>query len=365
MLEFDIAPAARRPAEERAALLADPGFGRVFTDHMVTIRYAETKGWYDARLQPFGPLSLSPATAALHYGQELFEGLKAYAMPDGGVALFRPEANARRLNSTAERLAMPRLPEELFLRAVWTLVEADRDWVPAGEGQSLYLRPFMIATDPFLGVRPSSEYLFAVIASPAGSYFAGGTEPVAMWVSEDYSRAAPGGTGAVKAAANYAISLRALEQAQEAGCDQVVFLDAAERRWIEESGSNNLFFVYQRDGVPLLVTPPLNGSILPGVTRDSVLTLARHFGYEVEERPYSLDEWRADAVSGELLETFACGTGVVITSIGTARTRDGEFTVAGGVQGPVTGAIRDAVVGIQRGLADDPFGWSRRTPELG
>jgi branched-chain amino acid aminotransferase len=360
MLEFETVPAPRRPAEERAALLGDPGFGRVFTDHMVTIRYAETKGWYDARLVPFGPLSLSPATAALHYGQEIFEGLKAYAMPDGGVALFRPEANARRLNATARRLAMPELPEDLFLRAVWTLVDADRDWVPARAGQSLYLRPFMIATDPLLGVRPSAEYLFAVIASPAGSYFAGGAKPVTVWVSQDYSRAAPGGTGAVKTAANYAASLLAQAQAQEAGCDQVVFLDAVERRWIEESGSMNLFFVYGSADAPVLVTPPLNGSILPGVTRDSVIALARHRGWTVQERPYSVDEWRADALDGTLLETFACGTGVVITAIGRARSRDGEFAIGGGAEGPVTASIRDAIVGIQRGRAEDPFGWSVR-----
>ncbi|WP_432980759.1 branched-chain amino acid aminotransferase [Dactylosporangium sp. CA-233914] len=360
MLEFDIVPAERRPAEERAALLADPGFGRIFTDHMVTIRYGANKGWYDARLIPFGPLSLSPATAALHYSQEIFEGMKAYALPDGQIGLFRPEANARRLNATADRLAMPQMPEELFLRAIRTLVEADRDWVPTGEGQSLYLRPFMFATDPFLGVRPSLEYLFAVIASPSGSYFAGGAKPVTVWVSHDYSRAAPGGTGAVKAAANYAVGLLAQAQAQDAGCDQVVFLDAVEHRWIEEFGNMNVFFVYSRDGAPLLVTPPLNGSILPGVTRDSVLTLARHNGWAVQERPYSLDEWRADAQSGTLRETFACGTGVVITSIGRARTRDGEFTIGDGVEGPTTSAIRSQIVGIQRGLSEDPFGWSHR-----
>jgi branched-chain amino acid aminotransferase len=355
MLDFATVPASRRPTAERAALLSDPGFGRVFTDHMVTIRYADGKGWYDARLEPFGPLTMSPATAALHYGQEIFEGLKAYAQPDGGIALFRPEANARRLNVTAERLAMPQLPEELFLKSLEILVQADREWVPTRDGQSLYLRPFMIATDPFLGVRPSSEYLFAVIASPAGSYFAGGAKPVTMWVSQEYSRAAPGGTGAVKTAANYAASLLAQAQAQEAGCDQVVFLDAVERRYIEESGSNNLFFVYDGE----LVTPPLNGSILPGVTRDSVLRLAAHLGYRVTERPYTLDEWRDDARSGRLKETFASGTGVVISSIGTARTAGDEFTVSGAVEGPLTGQIRDQLVGIQRGTVEDPFGWRR------
>ncbi|MFI5913614.1 branched-chain amino acid aminotransferase [Dactylosporangium sp. NPDC051541] len=357
MLEFDIVPARRRPAEERAALLADPGFGRVFTDHMITIKFG-ADGWHDARLIPFGPLSLSPATAALHYSQELFEGLKAYVRANGEIGLFRPEANARRLNATAERLAMPALPEELFLKAVWTLVEADREWVPSGEGQSLYIRPFMIATDPFLGVRPSSEYLFAVIASPSGAYFSGGAKPVTVWISQDYSRAAPGGTGNVKAAANYAVSLRAQAQAQDAGCDQTVFLDAVEHRWIEESGSMNLFFVYADGGTPRLVTPPLNGSILPGVTRDSVIQLARHNGWTVEERPYSVDEWQADARSGALRETFACGTGVVITSIGRARSRDGEFEIAGAEEGQVTAGIRDALVGIQRGRAEDPFGWS-------
>ncbi|MET7419359.1 branched-chain amino acid aminotransferase [Dactylosporangium sp. NPDC005555] len=357
MLEFATvsASASRRSTAERAALMSDPGFGRVFTDHMVTVRYADAKGWYDARLEPFGPLSLSPATAALHYGQEIFEGLKAYAQPDGGVALFRPDANARRLNVTAGRLAMPRLPEELFLRSIEVLVEADREWVPTRDGQSLYLRPFMIATDPFLGVRPSLEYLFAVIASPAGSYFAGGAKPVTMWVTQEYSRAAPGGTGAVKTAANYAASLLAQAQAQEAGCDQVVFLDSVERRYIEEAGSNNLFFVYDGE----LVTPPLNGSILPGVTRDSVLRLAAHLGLTVTERPYSLDEWREDARSGRLRETFASGTGVVISSIGTARTADGEFTIAGAVEGPFTTKIRDTLVGIQRGTVEDPFGWRR------
>jgi branched-chain amino acid aminotransferase len=358
MLEFEVIPNAhRRPAEERAALLADPGFGRVFTDHMVTIRYSETKGWYDARLEPFGSISLSPATAALHYGQEIFEGLKAYTTPAGEVTLFRPDANARRFNVTAQRMAMPSLPEELFVRALCTLIEHDRDWVPTQAGDSLYLRPFMFATDPFLGVRPSSEYLFMVIASPARSYFAGDGRPVTVWVSLDFTRAAPGGTGAVKCAANYAGSLAAQAQAIEAGCDQVVFLDAVERRYVEEAGSMNLFFVYEVSGVTTLVTPPLAGSILPGVTRDSVLRLAGHLGYAVRERPYALREWRDDAATGRLREVFATGTGAVITSIGTVRGADGEFTVGDGVEGPVTRAVRKALLDIQHGRAAAPFTW--------
>jgi branched-chain amino acid aminotransferase len=362
MLEFEIFanPSPRTP-DERAALLADPGFGRVFTDHMVTIRYSEAKGWYDARLEPFGPLALSPATAALHYAQEIFEGLKAYRLPDGGITLFRPEANAARLNTTAARMAMPALPEEVFLEALWTLLDHDREWVPERDGMSLYLRPFMFATDPFLGVRPSSEYLFVVIASPAASYFAGEGRPVTVWVSRDYTRAAPGGTGAVKAAANYAGSLIAQAQAVAAGCDQVVFLDAVERRFVEESGSMNLFFVYEGK----LVTPPLNGSILAGVTRDAVLTLARRLGLAVEERLYAIDEWLADAADGRLREVFASGTGVVITAIGTARDGDRDVLVNGGAEGPVTRSIRAALLDIQRGRAADEFGWLRRLPKAG
>jgi branched-chain amino acid aminotransferase len=361
MLAFEVvANPQPRSAEERAALLVEPGFGRVFTDHMVTIRYSAGKGWYDARLEPFGPIPLSPATAALHYAQELFEGLKAYRWSDGGIALFRPEVNARRMNATAARLAMPALPEEVFIESLWTLVERDRDWVPTREGDSLYLRPFMFATDPFLGVRPSSEYLYGVIASPAASYFAGDARPVTVWVSRDHVRAAPGGTGAVKAAANYAASLAALAQATEAGCDQVVYLDAVERRYVEESGSMNLFFVYEREGRTTVVTPALNGSILPGVTRDSILTLARRAGHEVVERPYAIDEWRADAQEGSLREAFATGTGVVVTSIGTVRDADGEFTVGGAVEGPVTTGLRRALLDIQRGRATDEFGWVHR-----
>ncbi len=361
ILEFEIRPTPHPVSDaERAALLVEPGFGRVFTDHMVTIRYSEGKGWYDARLEPFGPLSLSPATAALHYAQEIFEGLKAYHLADGGVGLFRPEANARRMRRSAARLAMAQLPEELFMQSIRVLLQYDRAWVPTRAEASLYLRPLMFATEAFLGVKPSSEYLYVLIASPVGPYFPGGVKPVSVWVSQDYTRAAPGGTGAAKAAGNYAASLLAQSEAIEHGCDQVVFLDAVERRWVEELGGMNVFFVYREGDRTVLVTPELTGSILEGITRDSVITLARDRGYEVQERRYAMEEWRADAESGRLLEAFACGTAAVITPIGRVRSVEGEFTIAGGNPGPVTLELRQALLDIQHGRAPDPYGWVTR-----
>ncbi len=360
-LDFEICPNPRPVAtEERAAILASPGFGRFFTDHMVTVRYSDTKGWYDGRVEPFGPIQLSPATAALHYAQEIFEGLKAYHAADGSITVFRPEENAARMRDTADRMAMPHVTDEMFLDAIRLLVERDRDWLPTQEGASLYLRPFMFATEVFLGVKPSSEYLFMVIASPAGAYFAGGVHPVSVWLSDEYTRAAPGGTGAAKCAGNYATSLAAQARAIEAGCDQVVFLDAVHRKYVDELGGMNVFFVYEGDGGrPVLVTPEL-GTILPGITRDSVLKLGELLGYDVEERPYSIDEWRADAASGRLKEAFACGTAAVVTPIGTVRGRDGEFTVNGGVEGPLTRRLRDYLLDLQHGRIADPRGWVHR-----
>src|SRR5437763_7893416 len=320
-LEFEIRPhPAPVPAVERAALLANPGFGRVFTDHMVTIRYADGKGWYDARVEARAPIPVDPATAVLHYAQEIFEGLKAYHTADGGVTMFRPEANAARFRTSAERMAMVPLPEELFLASLDEIVKADRDWIPTTDEGSLYLRPFMFASEVFLGVKPSAEYLYLVIASPVGSYFKGGVQPVSVWVSQDYTRAAPGGTGAAKCGGNYAASLLPQAQAVEHGCDQALFLDAVERRYVDELSGMNVFFVYA-DGT--LVTPPLTGSILPGITRDSVITLARDNGLTVVERPYSFDEWRANAASGDLRGAFACGTAAVITPLRTVRWPDG------------------------------------------
>ncbi len=344
-------------AAERAARLVDPGFGRVFTDHMVTIRYSDAKGWHDAKVGPRVPLTLDPATAVLHYAQEIFEGLKAYRLADGTMALFRPEQNARRFQRSAKRLAMPELPEDMFLQACKQLVQVDKDWFPPVDGGSIYLRPFMIASEVFLGVKPSAEYLFMVIASSAGNYFKSGAPAISIWVSEQYTRAARGGTGAAKCGGNYAASLVAQSEAIRQGCDQVVFLDAAEHRWVEELGGMNLFFLFD-DGS--LLTPPTDGTILEGITRDSVLTLARAQGLTVRAERYAMDQWRADAESGRLVEVFACGTAAVVTPVGTVKSTQGAFTIGAGGAGQMTQQIRTKLVDIQRGAAADTHGWVHR-----
>ena len=351
---FTVTPSPRAlSADEREQLLADPGFGRIFTDHMVTIRYTEGQGWHSHAVGPREPFQIDPACAVLHYAQEIFEGMKAYRLADGSIAMFRPEENARRFAESADRMAMPALPQEVFLEAVEALVKIDADWIPDGEG-SLYLRPFLFASEAFLGVRPSKEYIFCVIASPAGAYFKGGKKAVTLWVSEHYTRAARGGTGAAKCGGNYASSLIAQREATAKGHDQVVFLDAAEHRWIEELGGMNVFFVMD-DGS--IVTPPLGGTILPGITRNSIITLARAKGHDVREEPYSFAQWRADAASGKLREAFACGTAAVVTAIGTVKSVDGDFTIGNGDGGLVTESLRGELTGIQRGTVADPAGW--------
>lgn len=347
------------PADKRAEMVAVPGFGRVFTDHMVTIRYTEGQGWHSATLGPREPLMLDPATSVLHYAQEIFEGLKAYPAPDGGATLFRVDANARRFQDSAERMAMPKLPVELFRESVRELVRADIDWFPPIEGGTLYLRPFMIATEVFLGVKPASEYLFIVIASPAGGYFKGGVQAITLWATEQYSRAGPGGTGAAKCGGNYAASLIALQEAYAKGCDQILFLDTVERRWIEELGGMNTFFLFD-DGT--MITPPLTGTILPGITRDAIMTLASEMGLKVSEQPYSIDQWQADAQSGRLREAFACGTAAVITPIGRVRGEHMDFTIGNGGPGTLSGQLRDKLVAIQCGQAPDPHGWVEHLP---
>lgn len=342
---------------DRAKLLENPGFGNLFTDHMVVIRYTEGKGWHDAKVEARAPIPMDPASSVLHYAQEIFEGMKAYRLADGTTALFRPEQNAQRFQASARRMAMPELPEDLFLKSVEALVDIDRDWFPFAEGGSLYLRPFMFASEVFLGVRPAKEYLYMVIASPVGAYFKAGASAITIWVSQDYSRAAPGGTGAAKCGGNYAASLVAQAEAIAQNCDQVVFLDAAEQRWVEELGGMNLFFVMD-DG--RLITPPLTGTILPGITRESIMILAREEGLEVSEEPYSIDQWRDDAASGKLRETFACGTAAVVTSVGTVRSASGDFSIGSGGPGQLTEKLRMRLVDIQRGLTEDKHGWVKR-----
>ncbi|MFE9041502.1 branched-chain amino acid aminotransferase [Streptomyces sp. NPDC012421] len=339
---------------EREAILANPGFGRHFTDHMVTIRWTEGRGWHDGQLVPYGPLSLDPATSVLHYAQEIFEGLKAYRRPDGSVASFRPDANARRFQYSARRLGMPELPVETFVEACDALVRQDQAWVPAHGGEeSLYLRPFMIATEVGLGVRPANEYLFVVIASPAGAYFPDGVKPVAIWASEDRVRAVPGGVGDAKTGGNYAASLLAQAEAAEKGCIQVAYLDAVEHKWVEELGGMNLYFVYG----DRIVTPTLTGSLLAGITRDSLLQVAKDLGYESEEARVSIDQWQEDAANGTLTEVFACGTAAVITPVGTVKSARGEWHHSGGEPGEVTMKLREALLAIQTGKAEDTHGW--------
>ncbi|MEZ5707996.1 MAG: branched-chain amino acid aminotransferase [Blastomonas sp.] len=358
MLEFSVEPKANpTPAAEREALIADPGFGKIFTDHMVIIDFTRGKGWHDPRVVARAPIPMDPASCVLHYAQEIFEGMKAYPLADGTTALFRPDANARRFQQSADRMAMPNLPEELFIESTKQLVRIDRDWIPQMDGGALYLRPFMIASEVFLGVRPADQYLYMVIASPVGAYFKGGAAPVTIWTSQHYSRAANGGTGAAKCGGNYAASLVAQAEAIEQGCDQVVFLDAAEHKWVEELGGMNLFFRFD-DGT--MITPPLTGTILPGITRDSIIQLARDEGIAISEQRYSFDQWREDANSGRLVECFACGTAAVVTPVGTVKSAEGSFTIGGDQAGPVTARLRARLVEIQRGQGADPHGWVQR-----
>jgi branched-chain amino acid aminotransferase len=358
-MEVDLRPTVQRSSTcrsdaERAVLLEEPGFGRAFTDHMVTARWNAERGWHDAVVTAYAPLVLDPATSVLHYGQAIFEGFKAYRQPDGSIATFRPEANARRFQRSAERLALPALPVDAFVTLADELIRTDRDWVPTRAEHSLYLRPFMLGTEVGLGVRPSNEALFVLIASPAGSYFPGGVKPVKIWLSEEFSRAAPGGTGAAKAAGNYAASLIAQQEAIANGCDQVAFVDAVERRWVEELGGMNLFFVLDDESI---VTPELTGTILEGITRDAVLAMAGELGHKVEERRIDVDEWREGVTSGRVAEVFACGTAAVVTPVGLLRWRGGEVATGHEGTGPVTQRLRDALLDVQRGRTEDTHGW--------
>ncbi|MFT4180079.1 MAG: branched-chain amino acid aminotransferase [Thermomonas sp.] len=345
-------------AERRAAVLAgELGFGKHMTDHMVSIAWEAGRGWHDARVHAYGPLALDPAAAVLHYGQEIFEGIKAYRHADGSIWTFRPQANGERLQRSAARLALPKLPVDEFVESLRQLIALDHEWVPSAPETSLYFRPFMIATEAFLGVRAAQAASYHVIASPAGAYFAKGVAPVSIWLSRDYARAAKGGTGAAKCGGNYAASLLPQQEAYAQGCSQVLFLDPVEGKYLEELGGMNVFLVYA-DG--RIVTPELSGSILEGITRSSILQLARDRGLKVEERKVSIDEWRDGAASGAITEAFACGTAAVITPIGEIK---GDGFTIGDVNAPageVTMAIRKELTDIQYGRLPDRHGWLLR-----
>ena len=341
----------------RAEILKDPGFGRFFTDHMFMSEWTPRDSWVNARVTPYGEFTLDPATAVLHYAQSIFEGTKAYAHRDGSIWTFRSEVNAERFGRSARRLALPELPADWFVGAIEALVRTDRAWVPRGGEASLYIRPFMFASAVFLGVRPSGHVTFCIIASPVGGYFPDGVKPLSIWLSEEYTRAAAGGTGAAKCGANYAAGLLPQQEAVAHRCDQVVFTDSVEHTWIEELSGMNLFFVYD-DGS--IVTPKLSGSILEGVTRNSLLKLAEDLGHDVIERRFSVEEWRDGVETGHIAEVFACGTAAVVTPVGKLVWSSGETVSRGGGTGPVTSALRRALIDIQYGRAEDVHGWMRR-----
>lgn len=355
-VEFEV---TRNPhptsAEARAEILKDPGFGVHFTDHMVTVDWSAAEGWHDAKVVPYGPLQIDPAAAVLHYAQEIFEGLKAYRHADGTIATFRPDENAKRFQLSARRLALPELPSEIFIESLKQIIAVDADWVPDGVGEtSLYLRPFLIGTEAFLGVDSAKEVKYVLIASPAGPYFAGGVKPVDIWLSEDYSRAALGGTGEAKCGGNYAASLEPQQEAYEHGCKQVLFLDAETHTTVDELGGMNIMFVFANGE---LVTPTLSGSILRGITRKSILALAKSRGLTPVERSVTIAEWREGVVNGSIREVFACGTAAVITPLAELRAKSFTIPAAPDTAGPVTMGLRETLTNIQYGRADDTFGW--------
>ena len=330
------------------------GFGKIFTDHMFEMEYTEGIGWHDAKIVPVHNLSLHPACMVFHYGQEMFEGLKAYRGTDGKVRLFRPEMNAKRTNNTNDRLCIPNIPVEDFVEAVKAVVKVDEDWIPTADGTSLYIRPFIIATDEFLGVAPSKTYKFMIILSPSGAYYASGLAPVGIWIEDEYVRAVKGGIGFAKTGGNYAASNRAGDKAEKKGYSQVLWLDGVERKYIEEVGAMNIFF--KIDGK--IVTPALNGSILPGVTRDSVIQLCKKMGLPVEERKISAEELIAAQKAGKLEECFGSGTAAVISPVGKLRYKDDVMMINNNEIGPVSQKLYDTITGIQWGKVEDDMGWT-------
>jgi branched-chain amino acid aminotransferase len=346
-------------ASDRAEKLANPGFGKYYTDHMVVAQWTEQDGWGVAELRPYAPISLDPAAMVFHYGQEIFEGLKAYRQPDGGIALFRPEANAARFARSAKRMALPQMPVALFLESIDALVKQDANWVPDKVGESLYLRPFMFANEVGLGVRPTNSALYMLIATPAAAYF-NPENAVTVWISTEYVRAVPGGTGEAKCGGNYAASLIAQKEAAEEGCDQVVWIDAKERKWVEEMGGMNLYFVKGSGANATVITPQLTGALLAGITRDSILSVAVDLGYKVEETMISIDDWRDGVANGEITEIFACGTAAVVSPVGAAKSAMGTWITGDGTPGAITMRIRNTLLGIQHGTIADAHHWMKK-----
>ncbi len=328
-------------------------FGVTFTDHMFVMNYSEGKGWYDGRIVPYGPISLDPAAAVLHYAQELFEGLKAYKAKDGRVLLFRPDMNEKRAKATSERLCIPPLPDGLMVEATKALVAVEQDWIPQKPGTSLYIRPFIIATEPFLGVRDAKEYLFMIILSPVGPYYKGGLAPTKIFVEDEFVRAVPGGTGCVKIGGNYAASLKSQEKAHEMGYSQVLWLDGVERKYVEEIGTSNAFFVIDGE----VITAPLAGTILPGITRDSVITLLKSWGVPVNERRMSIDEVYAAQEAGKLTEIFASGTAAVISPVGELMWEKKKIVINDAKIGPLSQRLYDELTALQNGETEDTRGW--------
>jgi branched-chain amino acid aminotransferase len=331
-------------------------FGKIFTDRMLMAEWKAGQGWFDARIEPYAPFVLDPACMVFHYAQEIFEGLKGYKWHDGTIALFRPEMNARRFNRSADRICMPDVPEDLFLNGIIELLKLERDWVPASQGTSLYIRPTMIAVEPVLGVKPSDHYYFYVILSPVGAYYPSGFNPVRIMVEDKFVRAVPGGTGDAKTGGNYAASLKAALEAKKKGFEQVLWLDGAQHRYVEEVGSMNIFFAYGDQ----VVTAPLTGSILSGITRDSVIRLADSLGFEVKERQIDIDELIADISSGKVTEAFGTGTAAVITPVSHFAYQDQLHQVSTGGVGRLTQKLYDTLTGIQYGRLEDTFGWIRK-----
>lgn len=335
------------------------GFGQYFTDHMLVMDYSAETGWREPEIVPYGPISLDPSAMVLHYGQEVFEGMKAYTLGDGRIALFRPDMNMKRMNRSCERLSIPQFDPEAVLEGIVKLVDLDRDWVPDGDDTSLYIRPFIIATEPCLGVRAAKEYKLIVILSPVGSYYPEGIHPVSIYVEDQFVRAVRGGTGAAKTSGNYAAGIKAQETAKEQGFSQVLWLDGVEKKYIEEVGSMNVFFKIGGE----VVTPALSGSILAGITRDSVITMLRSWGLTVTERKISVEELFEAARKGLLEEAFGTGTAAVISPIGTMKWEQEQITIAGGNTGEYAKKLYDTITGIQKGLLEDRFGWMKEIQE--